>query len=319
MRILDEVRGCRTIGIAGHIRPDGDAIGSCMGLALFLEKMMPDARIDVFGGHFDDALMRNIPGTEQINFTYQTDVESYDCFIALDCEKERLDQAEAFFDAAKKTINIDHHESHKGSGDVNFIEPYASSTCELVYLVIDREQMDEKIAQALYVGMITDSGIFRFSNTSKRTMEIAGDLMSFGIPFSAICRDVYFAKTYRQQQLMGRALVESIRLMDGKVIVSVFTRKIMDFYEATSYDLDGISSQLVLTEGVDVAIFMHEVEPMTFKVSMRSKGAVNVAKVCQKFGGGGHAQAAGCTVNQEWRDIVNNMTQEIERIMEPQQ
>ena len=313
MRILEETAGCRTIAISGHVRPDGDAIGSCMGLALFLQKMMPEARVDVFAGKFDQSLMRNIPGTQHIRFDYETDVEAYDCFIALDCSKDRLDRAEPFFDNALKTINIDHHISSSGCGDVNYVDPDASSTCELVYQVLDREGIDAQIAQALYVGMVTDTGVFRFSNTSKRTMETAGDLMSFGFDFARICREVFFEKTYRQQQLMGRALVESIRLMDGQCIVSGFTGPMMDFYQATSYDLDGISSQLMLTEGVKVAIFLHEISPMTYKASLRSNGSVNVARVCEAFGGGGHERAAGCTVNQDWRDIVNNMTELIEK------
>ena len=173
MRILEELKGCRTIGISGHENPDGDCAGSCMGLALFLRKTMPEARVDVFLEPLRHELAANIPGSGTIITDFRIDLESYDAFIVLDSAKDRISGAETLFDRAAKTINIDHHVSNPGTGMVNYVNGTSSSTCELVYEVLDRDMLDEQIAQALYVGMVTDTGCFRFSNTSRKTMDSA--------------------------------------------------------------------------------------------------------------------------------------------------
>lgn len=317
MNILEEVEGCRTIGISGHVRPDGDCVGSCMAMALYLQKCLPQARVDVFLGKFSQALEQNIAGTEQIRHDYMTDVKVYDAFICLDCEKERLGEALPMFDAAKKTINIDHHQSNPGSGMVNYIVPAASSACELVFDVLEQDRIDEPIARNLYIGMVTDTGVFQYSSTSRKTMETAGRLLEYGFDAPRIIREVFYEKTYIQQQILGRALLESILFLHGKCIFSRIDRKTMQFFQATSSDLDGIVSQLADTHGVVCAIFMYELEPLIYKVSLRSNcDEVDVAEIAEKFGGGGHKRAAGCTVNAPYHDIINNMSGILEKQMQ---
>lgn len=285
-----------------------------MGMALYLEKAMPEAKVDVFLGDFSKALERNIRGVDQIRHDYLTDVERYDAFICLDCEKERLGDALDYFMKAGKRINIDHHKTNPGSGDVNYVEPTASSACELAYTTMDPAYLDRDIAQNLYIGMVTDTGVFQYSNTGRRTMEIAGRLLDYGFDFSAIIREVFFEKSYIQQQILGRALLESIRFLDGRCIVSRIDRETMKFFQATSSDMDGVSSELLQTEGVVCSIFMYEMEPMQYKVSLRSTGEVDVAAIASMFGGGGHARAAGCTCNgAHYHDIINSMSAEIEK------
>lgn len=309
MNILEEVKGCRTIAVSGHIRPDGDCVGSCMAMALYLEKCLPGTRVDVFLGSFSRALEKNIAGTQQIRHDYMTDVTAYDAFICLDCEKDRLGEALPLFNRAGKTINIDHHKSNPGSGMVNYIRPEASSACELVYEVLDAGRIDEEIARNLYIGMVTDTGVFQYSSTSRRTMEIAGRLLDYGFDAPRIIREVFYEKTYIQQQILGRALLESILFLDGKCIFSRIDRKTMQFFRASSSDLDGVVSQLADTSGVLCAIFMYELEPLTYKVSLRSNcDEIDVAVIAEKFGGGGHKRAAGCTVNAPYHDIINNIS-----------
>ncbi len=316
MNILEEVRDCRTIGISGHINPDGDCVGSCMGMALYLEKAMPQARIDVFLEDFSEALERRIKGAEKIRHNYKTDVEHYDAFICLDCEKERLGDALDFFMKSKKKINIDHHKTNAGCGDVNYVVPTASSACELAYLSMEEERIDAETAQNLYIGMVTDTGVFAYSNTGRKTMEIAGKLITYGFDFSAIVREVFYEKTYVQQQIFGRALLESVRFMDGRCIVSRIDRQTMRFYQATSKDMEGIAAELVHTEGVCCAIFMYAIDPMSYKVSLRSTGEVDVAKLAKVYGGGGHGRAAGFTSNGTYHDIVNSLSPLIEEQLE---
>jgi phosphoesterase RecJ-like protein len=312
MKLDQLVKGAETIGISGHIRPDGDCIGSCMGVYLYLKKNYPKIRVDVF--------LEKIPPEYEfikdigdVRSDFKTDVKSYDLFIVLDCSKDRIGDAEPFFDSAKKTANIDHHISNKGTGNELYIVPTASSACELVYNVLKREKMDIDIAKALYTGMVTDTGVFKYNNTSPETMRIAADLISFGFDFGSLIDHVFYEKTYLQNQILGRALLESILLMDGRCIVSVISRQTMDFYGADSNDLDGIVNQLLLTLGVDCAIFMHELAPLEYKVSLRSNGAVNVSQVAEMFGGGGHVRAAGCTVSGTYHDVINNITKYIHK------
>ena len=312
MKIDKLMQGVKTVGISGHIRPDGDCVGSCMGMYLYLSKNYPDARVDVFLESIPPEL-EFIKDSDKANKDYTTDIDSYDLFIALDCGKDRLGNAEGFFDAAKNTVNIDHHISNPGTGNVNYIVPTASSACELVYTVIDTDKMDEDIAKSLYTGMVTDTGVFKYSCTSPKTMEIAAKLIGYGFDFGSLIDHVFYEKTYLQNQILGRALLESILLMDGKCIVSVVSRQTMDFYGATSNDMDGIVNQMLLTIGVGCSIFMYEEEPMTYRVSLRSDGSVDVSKVAKIFGGGGHMRAAGCTVNGTQHDVINNITKYIQQ------
>ncbi|MDO4284231.1 MAG: bifunctional oligoribonuclease/PAP phosphatase NrnA [Eubacteriales bacterium] len=316
MNLSQELRGANTIAISGHIRPDGDCVGSCMAAALYLRKTMPQARVDVFLEEFGESLRSHIPGTETICHSFETDVASYDVFLVLDTGADRLGEAKPIFDAAKKTVNIDHHVTNTGSGTVNFIDPAASSTCELVCETLDRERLDREIAQALYVGMVTDTGVFKYSNTSPKTMRIAGELMGYGFDFSSLIDEVFYEKTYVQSQILGRALLESILFMDGRCIFSVIDKKTMEFYQASPGDMDGIVSQLFLTKGVCCAIFLYQLDPLTYKVSLRSDGTVDVAAVARFYGGGGHVRAAGFTASGTHHDIVNNLSESIEMQME---
>lgn len=312
MKIDEVLKGVKTVGITGHERPDGDCVGSCMGMYLYIQKNYPQIRADVFLEEIPPEY-RFIKDTDKVHSDFQTDIEVYDLFICLDSGKERTSGAEKLFDAAKKTVNIDHHMSNKGTGDELFIVPTASSACELVYDTLDQEKIDEDIAKALYTGMVTDTGVFKYNNTSPKTMEVAAKLISYGFDFGSLIDHVFYEKTYIQNQILGRALLESILLMDGRCIVSVVSKQTMEFYEAGSNDMDGIVNQLLLTVGVDCAIFMYEKAPLEYKVSLRSNGAVNVAEIAEILGGGGHMRAAGCTVCGTQHDVINNITKYIHK------
>lgn len=310
MKIDQLMEGVKTVGISGHIRPDGDCVGSCMGMYQYLSKCYPEARIDVFLESIP-AELSFIKDVDKVNHEFTTDVDSYDLFIVLDCGKDRTGKAEAFVDSAKKVVNIDHHISNQGTGHENYIVPTASSACELVYDVIDTDKLDIDIAKTLYTGMVTDTGVFKYNNTSPKTMKVAAELISYGFDFGSLIDHVFYEKTYMQNQILGRALLESIMLMNGRCIVSVVSKQTMEFYGAVSSDLDGIVNQMLLTIGVDCSVFMYEIEPLVYKVSLRSNGAVDVSKIAQLFGGGGHQRAAGCTVNGTQHDVINNITKYI--------
>lgn len=319
MNIYEEVKGAATIGISGHVRPDGDCVGSAMGLYLYLKKVCPHAKIQVMLEQPAD-IFSCISRIEEISTDFSPLTECFDVFIALDTSKDRLGEAEICFDQAKKKINIDHHISNaSGSGDVNFIVPEASSTSELVYQVIaDKKELDVEIAKALYIGIIHDTGVFQYSNTSPETLRIGADLVSYGFDFTRIIDETFYEKTYVQNQILGRALLESFLFMDGKCVVSMIDKKTMAFYNATSKDLDGIVSQLRNTKGVECAIFMYQTESQEYKVSLRSGGTLDVAKIAAFFGGGGHKKAAGATMHGTCYDVVNNLSAQIEKQLKEQ-
>ncbi|MCI8615676.1 MAG: bifunctional oligoribonuclease/PAP phosphatase NrnA [Lachnospiraceae bacterium] len=312
MNIFEEVKGAGSIGISGHIRPDGDCVGAVMGLYLFLKKVCPGAKVQVLLEKPAD-IFSCIKDVEEIHTDFTTDIACFDVFFALDTSKDRMGEAEKYFDSAKKKINIDHHISNKGCGDVNDIVPDASSASELVYNAIsDKSLLDKEIAKALYIGIIHDTGVFQYSNTSPATLKAAADLISYGFDFPRLIDETFYEKTYVQNQILGRALLESIMFMDGRCVVSMIDRKTMKFYRARPEDLDGIVSQLRNTKGVECAIFMYQTDTLEYKVSLRSNGKVDVAKVAGFFGGGGHVRAAGVTMQGTFYDIINNLSARIE-------
>lgn len=309
MKKINDLAGAKSIAVSGHVRPDGDCVCSVMALYHYLKKELPEARIDVYLEE-PPAVFQILEEIEVIKSEFNTD-ESYDVFFALDCNEERLGDAQPIFARARRRINIDHHISNAGCGDEWVVEPERSSTAELLYELMEPSLVDEQIAKAVYLGIAHDTGVFRFSNTSPRTMEIASELLKFGFDFSSLIEMTYYEKTYLQTQIMGRAILESVRFMENRCIVSMVSRRMMEFYQVGPKDLDGIVNQLQGVSGVDCSIFMYEVGTLEYKVSMRSNGMVDVSKVAVKFGGGGHVRAAGCTMNGTYHDNINNLSREI--------
>ncbi|MCI6713688.1 MAG: bifunctional oligoribonuclease/PAP phosphatase NrnA [Lachnospiraceae bacterium] len=309
MRIIDEVKDAKTIAISGHIRPDGDCVGSVMGLYLYLQKELPGAQIDVYLEK-PSAIFDCISHIGDIKTKCPAD-KVYDVYFALDCNDERLGDALPLYEKAGKKVNIDHHVSNTGCGDINIIEPQRSSTSELLYELLDPDRIDEEIAKAIYIGIIHDTGVFKYSNTSPRTLQVAAELIRFGFDFPALIEKTFYEKTYVQTQIMGRAVLESVRFMEEQCIVSMVSRRMMEFYQVEPKDLDGIVNQLQVVSGVECAIFMYETGTLEYKVSMRSAGKVDVAAIAVKFGGGGHVRAAGCTMNGTYHDNINNLSIEI--------
>lgn len=312
MNIYEEVREAKTIGISGHVRPDGDCVGSVMGLYLYLKKLCKDVQIQVMIEEPAD-IFKCISGVSEICSDFHPVTEQFDVFIALDCEKSRLGEAERFFDSAKKTVNIDHHISNAaGCGDVNYVVPTASSASELVYQVMeDKSVIDEEIAKALYIGMIHDTGVFQYSNTSPQTLEIAAKLIAYGFDFPKLIDSTFYEKTFVQNRIMGQVLTESKLYLDGKCIVGVADIAMMKNYQAGTKDLDGIVSQLRNTKGVECALFLYEMKEKEYKASLRASGDADMAKVASCFGGGGHVKAAGVTMQGDAQEIIEKLIAEI--------
>ena len=238
--------------------------------------------------------------------------KQYDLFIALDCaDVSRLGFSETLFHTAKTTLCVDHHISNPSYANINHILADASSTSELVYGLMDKNKITKSIAECLYLGIAHDTGIFQYSCTSPETMEVAANLMRKNIRASEIIDKTYYEKTYSQNRILGKALLDSRLLLEGKCIVSYITKEMMDEFQVISSDLEGIVSQLRNTQGVEAAIFLYQTGEEEYKVSLRASNFVDVSKVASVFGGGGHVKAAGVTMCGQIPDIVNQLVEEI--------
>lgn len=304
------LEGKTSVAIGGHERPDGDCIGSCCGLYLYLRENYEDMEVDLYLQEIPE-VFKVISGTGDIKHSIPEE-KQYDLFICLDCgDEERLGFSAPLFRNAKETLCIDHHISNSGFADENYIVPDASSTSELVYRILDGEKISKAAAEALYMGIVHDTGVFQYSCTSPDTMRAAADLLEKGVDAPSLIEHTFYEKTYAQNQILGRALLESIVFMDGKCIFTSLTKAVMQFYGVTAKELEGIVSQLRVTKDVEVAIFMYETEPNVYKVSLRSKEKVDVSAVAQYFGGGGHVRAAGFTMPGTVHDVINNLSKQI--------
>lgn len=310
-KLINELKNIDSIAIAGHVRPDGDCVGSCLGLYNYVRSNYPEIEVDVYLEEIPDSLSY-IKNTDKIKHNYETN-QVYDLFIALDTAgKDRLGFSIEPFEAAKKTICLDHHISNSGFGDINLIDFESASTCELLFYYLDFDKINKDVAEALYTGIVHDTGIFRFSSTTQKTMLAAGKLMGKGIAFSDIINDSFYQKTYVQNQILGRALLESVLFFNNTCIFASISRDEMDFYGVKGQDMDGIVNQLLATKGVECAIFIYETGNQEYKVSLRSKHYLDVSKIASYFGGGGHIRAAGCNMVGTVYDVVNNLSKQIE-------
>ena len=299
-----------SVGIAGHIKPDGDCTGSTLALYNYIKNNYPAVRVMLYLEPIPN-LFKFLQRSEEINSDFSKD-ETYDLFFSLDCGDEgRLGGAYRYFAAAKKTVCIDHHISNQSFADLNVVVPDASSTSELVFGLLDEQKITREIAECLYVGIIHDTGVFQYSCTSSRTMNIAGRLMDKGIDYPKIVDKTFFEKTFEQNQILGTALLKAKRYFDGRCIASIITAQDMEDCHALPKHLEGIVAQLRSTKGVDVAVLIYENADGTYKVSMRTNGAVNVSAICVKHGGGGHVRAAGATMAVDPEVILQTLLEDI--------
>lgn len=305
------IRDAETIAISGHTNPDGDCVGSCLALYAYIKNRYPDKKAEILLEPVGERF-RFLKYADRV--TQTPGEEPYDLFFCLDCsDSGRLARFGETFEKAKHTVCVDHHISNQDTfGEYRFVNAEAAATCQMLYLLFEEPHIDFECAQALYLGISHDTGIFKHSNTTRQVMEIAGALIEKGVRPEFIIDETFYKKTYIQNQILGRALMESILLLDGSIIFSVIKKKDMEIYGVDGSDMDGIIDQLRVTEGVECALFLYEKEEGLFKVSMRSNGRVNVSEIAQTFGGGGHIKAAGCTVAGDVRDTINNIAYMVE-------
>lgn len=317
-RLEELLQEAKTIAILGHVHPDGDCIGSCLAAYNYLKELGDGREITIYLEPAADKFSY-LSGFSQLCHD-SGEPKTYDLCLCFDSsDKARLGDFAVYLHSASRSVCVDHHITNTGYAGETILDAHASSTCEVLYELMDESKISKAVAECIYTGIIHDTGVLKFSSTSGRTMEIAGKLMDKGIAFGDIIDGSFYKKTYLQTQILGRALLESVMFLGETCIFSVIRKKDMDFYGVTYMDLDGIVDQLRIIEGVECALFLYETDPQVFKVSMRSNSHVDVSKIAGFFGGGGHVRAAGCSMTGSIHDVINNLSQHIEKQMNQQE
>ena len=301
------ISGAKTIAITGHKHPDGDCVGACMAMYLYLTKKYPKKQVTVYLETPPENLAV-LPAWDRIDDTFTPPAKPFDLFLILDCSsEERFPAASEMVAAAKSTFVIDHHmtNTHFANGEV--VVPDASSSCEVLYDLFSANAIDEGIATALYLGIVHDTGVFKYGSCKEHTMQVAGKLLSKGVDAQRIIDDTFYRKTFLQNRIIGYATLNAKLFLDGRVIFTQLSLEDMQKFGAKIKDTEGVVDQIRLTEGIEVALFAREDEPDTYKLSMRAISKVNVASICQEFGGGGHRLAAGCNTKGPMEEVLKKI------------
>lgn len=310
MKLLDsQFMQAERVGVVGHVKPDGDCIGACLALYHYLHNRYPKLKVMVFLEEVPE-VFQFLEGANQI-FTEPPEDSGFDIFISVDCsDQSRHGKFFDLFEHAKLRVNIDHHISNLQFGDINEVRQDVSASCEVLYELFNPEGIDRKTAMALYLGIVHDTGMFRYSNTSRRTLEIAGDLISYGFPFYDLIDKTFYQKTWVQNRLMGCVVANSSCYLDGQLIISYADGKLFEELQAGLSDTEGIIEHLRTTKGVRVAVAFFETKDHQFKVSLRATDDTDVSAIALKYGGGGHKKAAGFTSGLKPQALIETLTNE---------
>ncbi|MFH5835747.1 bifunctional oligoribonuclease/PAP phosphatase NrnA [Proteiniclasticum sp. C24MP] len=311
--IAEKIMGTERIAVVTHASPDGDAVGSTMGIVLALRELGKDVEI-----------LSKEPGPENLSFlplyeeygVQATLSGDRELLLALDCgNKDRLSMERDGFDEIFK-INIDHHVSNEMYGSLNYVDTASASTAEIIFELIEalRISPDQSMAQCLYTGIVSDTGSFRFPSTTAKTLRITAELIETGLDFSEIQRVLFSTSEFKRIKLLGRALMTLESYMEG--FVSVMNLEANDFNILSISDRDSgdIVNYGLEPPEADVSVLLKEAEGF-FRVSVRTKLEIDASSLCGKFDGGGHVRAAGCNIKAESLEEAKRLIlEEIERM-----
>jgi bifunctional oligoribonuclease and PAP phosphatase NrnA len=289
--ILDAIRGGERFLVCSHSRPDGDAVGSVLAMGMLLEQL--GKRADLFTADRIPAAYRKLPGAGAIQTALRIH-GPYDAAILLECDsfdRTRLRGLENY-----RIINIDHHASGRAWGHLNWIDRQAASVGELVYRLIKAAgaRLTAEIATCLYTTLLTDTGGFIYGGVRASTFALAEELVLAGANPIRISQDIYFSTPVAKLRLLGSALNNLHH--EGKLAWLWVTHSDIVRTSAAEEDCEGIVNYALSVAGVEAAVFLRELPERRIRMSLRSKGQINVAAIAEQLGGGGHENAAGCTV-----------------------
>ena len=290
-KLIEMIEKAQTVAILGHTKPDGDCVGSCLGLYNYISDNYPDKEVVVYLEELPKSF-GFLSGSEKVVHEFEDKI--YDIAVSLDCsDTDRHVHFGPIFKKAKTTACVDHHKSNEGFGEFFLCEPDASSACEVLYRLLDDTKISRNCAEALYLGIVHDTGVFKYQSTSPETMRIAGALISKGLDTQKIIDDTFYKVSYNQNLLTGHALLHSKLFLDGKLIMTKLDVEDFEKFGAGKDDTEGIVDKIRVTEGTEVAVFAYRLPGKDYKFSLRSIRQVDVSLIALHFSGGGHIRAAG--------------------------
>lgn len=304
--VLRQIEQRRRFLLTSHARPDGDAIGSALACAQILRQLGKDAEVVLH-----DPVPRIYQPLPFADRVVQTDRVNghYEAAILLECDsiqRTRLEGLENQF-----LISIDHHASGRPFAHVNWIDPHATATAELVHQLATAAgvKISREIATCLYTALLTDTGSFMFKGTNEQTFALARELVLAGADPAQCAQNVYFAHSTAKMRLLGAALSNLHR--EGPLAWIWVTRDQMERSQAKEEDCEGIVNYALSIQDVELAAFFREMADGRYRVSLRSKGKLNVAEIAERFGGGGHECASGCSIDGPLSMAVSKIMREI--------
>jgi bifunctional oligoribonuclease and PAP phosphatase NrnA len=311
------LREHRHFAVLSHVRPDGDALGSQLAMALSLLELGKEVRVWNEDGMLEKYSF--LPRAELLSKPPSV-AEDVEVAIALDTAiQNRLGTALAAVRSAKIWINIDHHLSNPGYGNVVYVDPAAPATAEIIFRLIRSQGLpfNREIAENLYAAISTDTGSFQYPKTSARTFEIAAELLRAGLDIGRLNRQLYESYPRRRLELLRELLRTMHFEYGGRVASFSLSLETASQLGVLPEDNEGLIDHLRAIRGVIVAIFFEELADGKVRVSMRSKSdAVDVCAICQKFGGGGHALAAGARVRGTLSEVEKKVLEEVSEALE---
>jgi len=313
----EAIRDSQRLVLACHVNPDGDALGSLLGLALALKPLGKDITCLSEDGVPD--ILRFLPGTELI--ARSTDIPVFDLALVVDSgDLSRVGESvRPMVSRARQAVNIDHHVVAGSFGDIRVVDSGAASTAEIVYELLQTLgiALTPEIATCLFTGIITDTGSFRFQNVTPNTLRVAARLLEAGAPPAQISENVFENKTFAGTRLLGHALSSLSQSPDGRIVWAHITAEDFRNLRASDAETEGIVNYVRGVRGAEVGILFREMDTGRIRVSLRSRESVNVAEIAQEFGGGGHRMASGCTLNLPLPEAETALVQAAQSALSP--
>lgn len=310
--IISRIKESKKIAILYHIHADGDAVGSS--LALKLAFLSDDNVIDIYGEEQVQNQLMFLADSENIIVPDKSINKIYDLVIVLDSGSiNRLGKRISIYNSAQFKVNIDHHVTNNILSDINYIDANASACGEIIYKIIRQADIDihKNVATCLYTAISTDTGSFKYSNTTSETHKIASELIEKGADSTEISRRVYETVPFSRIKLLAK-IFDSMELFhQEKVSILLTTNEILSGVGATIDDLDNIANHGTSVENVELAIFLREATLGGTRVSLRSKYYFDCSELAKQFGGGGHCRAAGCEINAPINDVKEMLLEKI--------
>lgn len=299
--------------VVSHVQPDGDASGSTFAMAWMLRSLNKSFTL-INEGRIPEKFMYMAGPFSVIAYEMDRPERKFGTIISVDCaDFGRIGQVEGCFASETQLLNIDHHATNDNFGDVNLVRADAAATVEVLYdLALELGvELTRELNICIYSGLLTDTGGFRYSNTSPKVLQIAAEMLARGVRGHELAERLLETMTYGQVSLLKRSLSTLSFALDNRVAWLHVTLADLASTDASSEDMDGLVNYARNVEGVEVGMLFKEKRPGTVKVSLRSSGQADVAAVAKRFGGGGHIKAAGCTINGSIEEVIEQVVQEV--------